>query len=233
MSVDDRSAETRSQPTEPSDATRHRGSSAGPAALWAFGFLIVRLFAVSGYDWETAFAVSTTLGIGDGLALVFGSLMAEHLAVALVLIFALPLLIGTYLWSPDGRRPVVALAGAVGLLILVAHLVSFRSWWLPLATGAVFGVFALANRLPDESRVRKVAMAGTRRVGLVVGLGVLLIALFVQTPWVPLERIETTEGIVTGYVLSVDSGYLNVLTDDHEFLIILSSDVRSRTDPST
>ncbi|GAA4804147.1 hypothetical protein GCM10023353_03270 [Tomitella cavernea] len=49
-----------------------------------------------------------------------------------------------------------------------------------------------------------------------------------QTPCVPLERIATTDGEVTGYVLSVDSGFVNVLTEDREFLILPSGEVLSR-----
>ena len=68
-------------------------------------------------------------------------------------------------------------------------------------------------------------MAG---VGGVTAVAVLIVAAFIQTPWVPHEAIMTTHGPVSGYVLSVDSGYLNVLTDEHEFVILNSSDVISR-----
>ena len=66
-------------------------------------------------------------------------------------------------------------------------------------------------------------------LGWILAAGMLLVALLTQTPWVPRERIETTNGTVTGYVLSIDPGYLNVLTEDHEFVIILSGDVLSRS----
>ncbi len=65
-------------------------SGAIPAAAWPFAFLILRVFAVSGYDWDTAFLVGTTLGIDAGLARIFGSFMAEHLAVAVLLVLVLP-----------------------------------------------------------------------------------------------------------------------------------------------
>ncbi len=68
-------------------------------------------------------------------------------------------------------------------------------------------------------------MAG---VGWAVGIAVLLLAALVHTPWVPEEYIETVDGTVTGYVLSVDSGYLNVLTAQREFVILISGDVLSR-----
>lgn len=68
----------------------------------------------------------------------------------------------------------------------------------------------------------------TARGAWVAAVAVLLVAALVQTPWVPREVIETTHGTVTGYVLSVDSGYLNVLTDEHAFVVVLTSDVRAR-----
>lgn len=45
----------------------------------------------------------------------------------------------------------------------------------------------------------------------------------------PLEQITTVDGVIDGYVLSVDSGYLNVLTEDAEFLILISGDIVART----
>lgn len=59
-------------------------------------------------------------------------------------------------------------------------------------------------------------------------MAVLLVAAFVQTPWVAQEQVTTTSGTITGYVLSVDPGYLNVLTTAHEFVILNQSTVLSR-----
>lgn len=213
----------------PSAAGRLRGSAVVPAAAWAFAFLVLRVFAVSGYDWDTAFLVSTTIGIEDGLTLVFGSFMAEHLVVELLLILVLPLLVGTYLWEPDGRRPVVALPTAVGLVMLVALTVSFRNWWLPVTVLAVAALLESVRRMPSTSSLGRALAAVMARIGLVAGTAVLVAAVLVQTPWVPREHIVTKDGTITGYVLSVDSGYLNVLTVDQEFVIVLSVDVISRS----
>lgn len=212
-----------------SDASSHpRSTAAAQVAAWGFGFLILRIFAVSGYDWDTAFGVSTTLGLDDGLALVFGSLLAGHLLTAIALICVFPLMIAAILWGPRSRRPVLMLLAILSLVTLVALVMSFRSWWLPAGCVAVFGILALIRRLPPPHRLRRAAAAVMARVGSVAGLAVLLVAAFVQTPWVPKEQIETRDGTVSGFVLSVDPGYLNVLTEQHQFVILNSGNVLSR-----
>lgn len=205
-----------------------KGGTVAPIAAWAFVFLILRIFAVSGYDWQTAFAVSTTLSVSDGLALLFGSLMAGHALVAILLIGVLPLLLSTYLWAPRGRRSVVVLSTTLAMVTMVALTVSFQNWWLPLATAVLFTILALIRILPPEHGLRRFLTGAMARVGLVSGVAVLVIAAFIQTPWVPNEQIETTDGTFSGYVLSVDSGWVNVLTEDHEFRILKSGDVLSR-----
>ena len=116
----------------------------------------------------------------------------------------------------------------VALVILVTITASFASWWLPLAATAVLASFALIRRLPAENPVRRVWWAIVARASGVAAAAALVIAAFLGTPWVPHEVIETTDGTISGHVLSVDSGYLNVLTDDHEFIIVISGDVISR-----
>ena len=214
--------------TESETRPRRHTSGAAQATAWGFGFLILRIFAVSGYNWDTAFAVSTTLGLDDGLTLLFGSLMAGHLLTAILLMCVLPLLVAALVWGPRDHRPIVILLAALGTITLVALTVSFDIWWLPVATIALVGSFALIRRLSPQSRLRRASMAAMARVSWVAAVAVLVIAAFVQTPWVPREHIETTDGTITGYVLSVDSGYLNVLTDDHRFMILISGDVISR-----
>lgn len=208
--------------------TKRTTPLATSAATWAFAFLVFRVFAVSGYDWNTAFLVSTTLGFDDGVAIVFGSLMAEHLLVSALLVFLLPLLIAVCLWAPDGRRAVVILPTALGVAALIALTISFGRWWLPVTASAVLVLFVLIQRLPASHRLRRAVALVMARVGWISGVAILLAAILTGTPWVPLEQIMTTEGTFTGYVLSVDSGYLNVLTEDHEFVIVISGDVLAR-----
>ena len=202
--------------------------AAAHGATWGVAFLTLRIFAVSGYDWDTAFLVSTTLGLNDGLALVFGSLIAEHTLTAILLVGVLPLLLAGYLWGPREHRTVVVLLSALGMVMLVALTSSFSLWWLPTGSAAVFGVIALIRFLPSGNPLRHGVAVVMARVGWVAAIGVLLLAALGQTPWVPRESIETVDGTISGYVLSVDSGYLNVLTDDRKFTIVISGNVLSR-----
>ena len=198
------------------------------STVWVFAFLILRIFAVSGYSWETAFLVSTTISLNEGLAILFGSLMAGHLLVAILLVFVVPLLVAALVWEPRARRLVMVVSATVSLVILVTITASFGSWWVPLAAAVVLASFYVIRRLPSDNPVRRVWSAVVVRASGVAGAAVLVIAAFLTTPWVPHEQIETSDGTINGYVMSVDSGYLNVLTDDHEFLILISGDVISR-----
>lgn len=89
-------------------------------------------------------------------------------------------------------------------------------------------MLVLTHRLPKKHRLRHAVGAAIARVGGLTGLATLIVAALVQTPWVPHEQIGTSSGTVSGYVLSVDPGYLNVLTDQHEFVILISNDVLFR-----
>lgn len=227
-STDDDTTATGAAGGSANDASGRAWGVGVGSTVWVFSFLILRIFAVSGYSWETAFLVSTTIGLNDGLAILFGSLMAGHLLVAILLVFVLPLMVAALLWGPRDRRLVMLLTSTVSLVMLVTITASFRSWWLPVATGTVLTFSALIRRVSPENLVRRVWGVVVVRASVVAGAAVLVIAAFLQTPWVPYEQIETTSGTIGGYVMSVDSGYLNVLTDEHEFVILISSDVISR-----
>lgn len=221
-------AQSSPESNDTSGNSHARRWTAAPLTAWAVTFVLLRIFAVSGYDWDTAFNVSTTLDVNDAASLAFGSLMGGHLLVEVLLLILLPLLIAGFCWTPGGRRPMVVLPGLVSVVVLVALTVSYRDWWLPVTTAAVFGVLVLIHALPRRFPIRRMLALTLRRVGLVSGVGVLLAAVFIDTPWVPKEHIETTTGSLDAYVLKVDSGYLNVLTDQHEFRILPSDNIIAR-----
>lgn len=211
------------------------GSSASGVHVAAFataallGFVILRIFAVSAYDWETAFLVSTALSLDDGISLLFGSLMAGQLLTAILLAVVMPLLIAGILWAPRNQRPVLVLLAVLSLVLVLGLTLRSRFWWLLPAIALIFGLLTLIRRLAVQHRLRKTATTAVARVGWLVPIALLVVAAFVQTPWVPQERIDTQQGVIIGYVLSVEPGFLNVLTDQNEFMIIVSGDVISRS----
>lgn len=52
---------------------RDVGLSAGAAVL----FLLLRVMAVSHWDWSTAFALADVVDFGDAVTIIFGTLFAE------------------------------------------------------------------------------------------------------------------------------------------------------------
>lgn len=222
------SAEASAAAPSASKESSHWYGTAFGAAVWAFSFLMLRIFAVSEYSWDTAFLVSTTVSLGDGVAILVGSLMATPELTEALLIAFLPLLVAAWLWGPRHRRLTIGICVVLALVLTVALTLSFASWWLPVAAAGVMLLIVLMRRLPAGNGLKRVLTVVLSRIAAIAAVAMLLLAALVPTPWVPHERIGTTDGTVVGYVLSVDSGYLNVLTDEHGFVIIPTSDVRTR-----
>ncbi|MGI5531271.1 hypothetical protein ACQEVX_28990 [Streptomyces syringium] len=233
----------------------HDGTDSGghhnglPLTIAAVLFLVLRLFAVSGYDWHTAFAVLHTMDVDDSISIVMGTLMADPLAAALYLALLTPVAV-LWLWmslhearQPDAgaaaesRRParpglksgILLLLGA--LVPLSAYIWSFHAWWLLLTALAVgIVLFAIGYGTKADGRLRLLARGAGRRLGLLILAGWLVAAATVKTPWVPLERIDLRDGDhLRGYVLQAEPGFLKLLTEHpREFRILTDQEVTSR-----
>ncbi|MGW7417049.1 hypothetical protein [Streptomyces sp. NPDC054863] len=238
---------------------RGRGWSSGlTLTTGAFLFLLLRLFAVSGYQWHTAFAVLHTIDLDDSIGIILGTVMADPVVAAVLLAVLLPAFLfrvvggfllalrvrrgGTERLPQDARAPGGPdVAGLVLLAIVVAgvtaYVMSFRAWWLPLVSlfvmAVMFGIGALARRHHGQVGAAS-RWAGRHVVGLVVGvamLGLLVSAAVVRTPWMPLERVEVSGQAqpLVGYVLEAEPGFLKFMTDEgRDFLILNEGEVKSR-----
>jgi hypothetical protein len=80
----------------------------------------------------------------------------------------------------------------------------------------------LARLFWRHGPVHRVTEIAVRRIGLTALLAALVLAVLVRTPWVPLERIETGDGVVLGYVVDSEPGFHKVLTEEERELLILS-----------
>ncbi|MFM9370726.1 hypothetical protein [Streptomyces sp. Da 82-17] len=229
-----------------------RGSGTGlTVATAAALFLILRLFAVSHYDWHTAFAVLHTIDLSDSVGLVLGTVMADSLASTVFLALLVPVAVlrlavayhkSRRTRQGARRRPLHVHHDLAGMVLLVialvavgAYTVSFHAWWLPPVVAAVCALYlGIGYGLRAGGRLRRAALWSTRHLGVLVLAALLVGAATVRTPWVPLERIELRGGeALRGYVMQAEPGFLKVLTArDREFLILPDSAVASREELS-
>ncbi|MFC4124001.1 hypothetical protein [Nocardia rhizosphaerae] len=205
-------------------------SATGVAGL----FLLLRLFAITDYDWNAAFSVVSTLGIDDVVPMVIGTLMASPLLAGIALSVLLPEAVvrqiryGAPSWATAGN-----LAWLVTVALFTAALLwTYRGqvWWVPVSA-CVLGV-ALYLSLRVGHKDRRGARFAHWFVGssaLIVTMAALILAATVQVPWVSREYVHTTNGVIDGYVLENPPGFLKVLKEDGREIVILDiADVTGR-----
>ncbi|MFB7877181.1 MULTISPECIES: hypothetical protein [unclassified Nocardia] len=220
--------------------TRHPRESSGEQ-LFAMGlsatgvaglFLLLRLFAVTDYDWNAAFSLVATLGIGDVAAMVLGTLMAAPIlgGLALAILFPTAVVHQIALGRP-GRENAGNLTWLITVtLFFVSLLWTFRMWWVPVVAvlvGAVLAALVLPRR--DRREHSRFAHWFLRSSLLIVTVAALILAAVVQDPWVSLERIHTRDGVLEGYVMENPPGFLKVLLERGREIVILDiADVTGR-----
>ncbi|ALG05736.1 hypothetical protein [Kibdelosporangium phytohabitans] len=111
-------------------------------------FLLLRLFAVSDYDWHTAFAVVNTLNPKDGIAIFVGTVMADSVVAGVVPAVLLPLSAAQLVRAreshgPQGTWLVVALLVAAA----VAYTITNHAWWLPVSAVVITVVLGVLGGL--------------------------------------------------------------------------------------
>ncbi|WP_149361064.1 hypothetical protein [Lolliginicoccus suaedae] len=200
----------------------------GTGAL--FLFLLLRLLAVCGYDWNVAFAVIHTVDLNEGFGILVGTLMGEPLftGIGLALIAPLPLL--RLLWPSDSvHRGSALVLIAVITTAYASLLATYQQWWLLAITAAVTLLLLVLHRAQQHGRLHRAGTLILHRAWLITGLLVLMLAAIVRTPWVPLEHITLTDRTEDGYVMETSPGFLKILTaDDRDFIIIPTDEVTAR-----
>lgn len=204
-------------------APTHAGSALTGAAVL---FVLLRLLAVAHYDWHVAFALLHTLELDDAPGLFLGTFMADSRISSALLMILTPLTLFFYFNTrndPHRARAGTVLALVVLLAMIVSHTLTYHRWWVPAGAIGLGAVLVFVKRAPVRFVLRWFTW-------LVAGAA-LVVAAVVATPWVPLERIETSDGTGEYYVMETSPGFLKVLgAQDHEFGILRAEDVRSRTE---
>lgn len=209
-------------------AARAAGITAEVAAL----FLLLRVMAVSRWDWATAGNVADTVNVSDAASIVLGTLFAEPVFTGIAVLVLLPLATANLIWPAEarGRRDVRLVLLLAGLVAVAGSLITALHYWWVLGGLAVVAVTVIglrrAKRRGASHHVVELLIHG---VGIVVVAATLIVAAAVSTPWAALERIETAGGTIDGYVLQSTSGFLHVLTArDRHVIRVKTADVTAR-----
>ncbi|MFC7219199.1 hypothetical protein ACFQLX_13630 [Streptomyces polyrhachis] len=217
------------QDRRPRAGAAHLGVSAAVVALL---FVILRLLAVTHYEWDVAFALSDSINFGDSLGVLIGTFLGETRWSMTLLAFLLPLLAAGHLRRLRSGQWFIGHTLALIVLgcVFVAAVITFRAWpaLIVLAVMSALQLLLRRTRLGLEV-IRKLSA----RTGLLTMAAVLLMAGGSDTMWVPKERIELRHGQheLTGYVVSDTGAFVKVLTEDERRIEILSDDdIAKRTE---
>src|SRR5699024_9408400 len=96
-------------------------------------FLLLRLMAVSHWNWQTVFQIGDLINFNDAISIVFGTPFAEPMYTGLVIMVLLPLTTLRVVWPMSSDRPPVDLV--VGILLLVAIFPCPIAMVRPIVTG--------------------------------------------------------------------------------------------------
>ncbi len=195
--------------------------------------LVLRLFAVADWNWEVAASLADSFNFDDAVSILLGTLFERPRVSGILISIALPLAFFRDYWL---SRKGISSTRANNWFLIVALLAtayvltrSFEMWWLFAVTAVLtLALITMGILVKTKGWNRTLSRLGSH-VGVLFGVALLLLASTVDTPWVERERIETDSGTMYGYVLESDPGFLKVLTEDREVLIIPDSEVTSRT----
>lgn len=204
------------------------GTTAGIATL----FLLLRLLAVSEWDWNTAGAIADSLDFGDALPIAFGTLFARPELTGFLVALLLPFALLRALW-PLGGHGTPTLSGILAAIALITVAVvwvrTFDSWWVVIGAVVLGGVLLTARLIWRRGTGRRLVVATMRSAGVVAVVGLLGLAVVIDTPWMSKERLDAGNGPIEGWVFEVQPGFVKLLTEEREVLVLFTGDIEERT----
>lgn len=209
------------------------GEKVGLTVSGAALFLLLRMFAISEWNWHTALDVLGAMDFGNVVPIALGTIVAQPVVTATVVVILLPVAVVELFWPSEANsRSVLWLSALIAalLVVFIASAKTFGDWWLVPVMVALVAVIVAMRLLWRRGTGRQRMLRALRSIGLVAAAAFLLMAAVVPTPWVPRELITTrAHGVIDGYVLSVEPGFLQVLTaSDREVVTLTTSDVVQR-----
>ncbi len=218
------------------DTTEKRGIASFKAgsltALVIVMILFIRIMAVSRWNWDTAAELAEAFDFDDAVPILFGTLFELPVVTGLTAGILLPLAIyRLYLLRKDKNAFTTASDWLLILLLLIVLFVlvnSYALWW-PIVVAVVLTVMIsiFASQVRRGTPLRLLNDV-TRRIGTVLAVVMLVLAVTVTTPWNPREEIHLKDEVIHGHIIDVTPGFVKVLTDDREVRIFLTGDIDAR-----
>ncbi len=204
----------------------------GTTAAVAVLFLVLRMLAVAQWDWHTVAAIADTFDFADAFPIAFGTVAGQPVLTGAFVAVLLPLFALRVLWPTDRHRGTITVSTVLGAVTLatiaLSMTVTFHNPWT-LIGALVVGLLFVALRLwSRRGTVHDLLIRASRRVWLLTAAGVLVLAAVNDAPWMGEELIHTDSGVIDGFVLEAEPGFLHVLTHDREVVIVPDSEVHSR-----
>ncbi len=205
------------------------GLTAGLVTLLIF----LRIFAVAWWDWSVAAALAESFEFNDSVSILVGTLFERPTLTGLLIIVALPVALFRDYWLASRKVTRSRIKNAfliVALIAMVYVLIrTMEMWWVAIAVVAVSVALVLFSRVAKHVGWNQDIARFGAHIGGILALSLVLIAATIDTPWVAEEYIETTDGIINGYVLETEPGFVKIMSEQREILIVPDEDVISRT----
>ena len=204
----------------------------GAGAAIAVVFLVLRMLAVAHWDWHAVAAIADTFDFSDAFPIAFGTVVGQPVLTGVFVAVLLPLVAMHLCWPMSGTRGPVTVSSIMGAVLLVTIAVSltvtFGNPWTILGAAAVGAVLVGLRLWRRSGRVHDLLRALLHRIGLLAVGAILLLAVVNDAPWMGREQISTRDGVIDGYVLEASPGFLHVLTDDRDVIIVPDAQVTGR-----
>lgn len=205
----------------------------GAGAAVAGVFLVLRMLAVAHWDWHSVATIADTFDFSDAFPIAFGTVAGQPVLTGVFVALLLPPVAMRCLWPAERHRGTVSvdliLSAVLLVTIAISMTVTFDNPWT-LVGAAVFGLLITTARLwwRRTGVIADLVVSLTRRLGMIAAGAVLILAAVNDAPWVSEERIHTDHGVIDGYVLEAEPGFLHVLTENRDVIIIPDSTVSER-----
>lgn len=206
------------------------GAGAGIAAL----LLLVRVLAVAHWDWSVAGHILDTFDFGSAINVAVGTLFANATLATVVTAFIAPVAVAALMRASRHRASLLAPLTTVVFCVAMLASLSYSegAWWGPVVAVVLTIGVAMFLRSWEQGRIHSGVEWLVKRLGLTVLVGVFVLAVGVQDPWVSAERITTTDGATrTLYVLKESPSGVHVLVPGGDVEILLNSEIVKREYP--